>query len=105
MNSAMRDYQEKRNYIRMKIDAPVSVQLITNGSVENGVCRDLSGGGMMIEMNCVLPVGTVAEVTISSAHGHNPMLVAKAEVARVISQPESQAQPCLLGLNILEVLN
>lgn len=105
MNFASRNYQEKRNYIRMKIDAPVNIALATAEDSHDGVCRDLSGGGMLIELNTILPVGTVAEVTIASGHGHNPMLRAKAEVTRVLSQPESEAQPCLLGMQIVEVLN
>ncbi len=105
MNSASRNYQEKRNYIRMKVDAPVNVSLTADGSSFDGICRDLSGGGLMIELYTVLPAGTIAEVTIASGHGHNPMLRAKAEVTRILSQPESEEQPCLLGMEIVEVLN
>lgn len=104
-NSANRNYSEKRNYIRMKVDAPVDITLTTDGSEYHGICRDLSGGGMMIELQSILPVGTQAEVMICSGHGHNPILRAKAAVTRVISQPESDEQPCTLGLQIVEVLN
>ncbi len=105
MESASRNYQEKRNYIRMKIDAPVNIGVVADGSTYKGVCRDLSGGGLLIELDTVLPAGTKVEVSIVSGHGHNPMLNAKAEVTRVISQPESETQPCLLGMQIVEVLN
>jgi len=105
MNIADRNYQEKRNYIRMKIDAPVTVTIGADGSTLDGVCRDLSGGGMLIEVNTTLPIGTKTEVSISSGHTRNPMLRATAEVSRVLAQPEPQAQPCLLGLQIIEVLN
>lgn len=105
MNSVSRNYQEKRDYIRMKIEAPVNIQLEADGTIYDGVCRDLSGGGMMVELSTVLPAGTVAEVTIASSHGHNPMLRAKATVTRILSQPESESQPCLLGMQIIEVLN
>lgn len=105
MNSASRNYQEKRDYIRMKVDAPVKIQLEADGTKYDGICRDLSGGGMMVELSTILPTGTLAEVTIASGHGHNPMLRAKAEVTRILSHPESEEQPCLLGLQIVEVLN
>ncbi len=105
LDSASRNYQEKRDYIRMKIEAPVNIGVVADGSTYQGVCRDLSGGGMLVEMDTVLPAGTAVEVTIASSHGHNPMLNAKAEVTRVISQPESETQPCLLGMQIVEVLN
>ncbi len=105
MNSASRNYQEKRNYIRMKVDAPVNITLIADGTSMAGVCRNLSGGGMLIELDATLAVGTKAEVTIASGHGHSPMLRARAEVSRVISQPDTEKQPCMLGLQIIEVLN
>lgn len=104
-NSANRNYQEKRNYIRMRVEAPVDMKLESDGTELVGKCRDLSGGGMMIEIASTLPVGSEAEVTIASGHGHSPMLRAKAKVTRVISQPDVEAQPCLLGLEIIEVLN
>ena len=105
INPTSRNYQEKRNYIRMKVDAPAHITVYADGSTLEGFCRDLSGGGMLLEINAILPVGTVVEVTIASSHGHNPMLKARAEVARVIAQPETEEQPCLLGMHIVEVLN
>ena len=103
--SANRSYQEKRNYIRMKIEAPVAIEVSTNGERYDGVCKELSGGGMLVEMDSTLPVGTKTKVSISSSHGHGPMLVANAEVTRVIAQPESISSSCMLGLQISEVLN
>ncbi|MFT5083228.1 MAG: c-di-GMP-binding flagellar brake protein YcgR [Lentisphaeria bacterium] len=105
MNSVNRDYSEKRNYIRMKVDAPVSIQIPSNNEVIEGTCRDLSGGGLLVEIKTALPVGTTAEVVICSGHGHSPMLKARAEVMRIISQPENNEKPCLLGMEIIEVLN
>ena len=105
MSSAKRDYQEKRNFIRMKIETPAQVQVSADGSHYEGVCRDLSGGGMMIELNTTLPVGTITEVSISSGHGDHPMLKAKTKVTRVIAQPDSEEQPCTLGMEIVEVVS
>lgn len=102
---ASREYQEKRNYIRMKINAPAAITLVANGVSLTGLCSDLSGGGMLIEIDEVLPVGTETEITISSAHGHSPMLKARATVMRIISQPDANGQPCRLGMEIVEVLN
>lgn len=100
-----RDYREKRNYIRMRVDAPAKITLATKTATLAGICRDLSGGGVLIELAETLPVGTIAQILITSEYGHSPMLKARAEVKRVISQPEHNAQPCLLGMEILEVLN
>ena len=105
MNSIDRNYQEKRNYIRMKVDTPVSVKVESADTLLNGVCKDLSGGGMLVELNSALPVGAEAYVEIASGHGHAPMLKAKTRVSRVESQPNAEEQPCVLGLEIVEVLN
>lgn len=104
MSLASRDYQEKRNFIRMKVDTPVRV-LLSNGDEQlEGICRDLSGGGLLVELSEPLPVGTLVEVSIQSHHGHSPMLQARACVNRVESQPDTVAQPCLLGMEIVEVI-
>ncbi len=105
MNLVSRDYQEKRNFIRMRVDTPVSIDVKNGDETLSGKCHDLSGGGLQVELGTVLPVGTEVEVSIASSHGHNPMLHANAIVTRVVSQPESESQPCLLGLEIKEMLN
>lgn len=105
MNSLNHSYQEKRNYIRMKVDAPVAIKILTDNSSLHGICRDLSGGGMLIEMDSTLPIGTETEVVISSGHGHNPMLKAKATVTRLFSKPDAKESTCTLGMQIIEVLN
>ncbi len=102
MNLANKDYQEKRNFIRMKVDTPVSIQLVSGDETYQGVCRDLSGGGLLVELATALPVGTVAEVSIKSNHGHSPMLQAKAIVSRIEAQPDTAE--CLLGMVIEEVI-
>lgn len=105
MSQASRDYQEKRNFIRMKVDTPVQIDIKNGDHHITGTCCDLSGGGLMVELDSVIPVGTETEVVISSSHGHSPMLHAIAVVTRVVSQPESESQPCRIGLEIKEVLN
>lgn len=105
MNSANREYQEKRNFIRMKIETPATIEVNDGSELHHGVCRDLSGGGMLIELESTLPVGTEVSVCIASAHGHAPMLRAITEVTRVVAQPGAETSPCLLGLEIKEVLS
>jgi len=105
MNFANRQYQEKRNFIRMRVDTPVSVHVLTDDQHSQGICRNLSGGGMLLELPATLPVGTQAAVSIKSTHGHSPMLQARVRVARVDAHPNSSEQPCLLGMVIEEVLN
>ena len=104
MNSVKRDYSEKRNFIRMKIDTPATIELSDAEDHYAGICRDLSGGGMLVELDTAIPIGTKLEVKIASAHGHAPMLKARVQVARVVAQPSLAAHTCMLGLEILELM-
>lgn len=101
MSSIDKGFSEKRDFIRMKISAPLSAKLSHNEGVIEGVCRDLSGGGMQVDTDTEIPVGTELVVEISSDHGHNPTLHAKARVARCSAGlPHGYS----LGLEIVEVL-
>ncbi|TQV78706.1 PilZ domain-containing protein [Exilibacterium tricleocarpae] len=102
MNLAKREYTEKRNFIRMKIDTPADVSILSDDTQLQGICRDLSGGGMMIEVDKTLPVGTELEVTITSAHGHQPLLRAMTVITRVDAD---HSGTCTLGMKIQQMLS
>jgi len=95
-------YSEKRDFIRMKIAAPLNATLALAGSSIEGLCKDLSGGGMQVETSQALDLGTELEVEVSSGYGHNPSLCAKAKVVRCQSGDNSSY---LLGLEITEMLS
>jgi hypothetical protein len=94
-------YSEKRDYIRMKISAPLNAKLSVETHIIEGLCRDLSGGGMQVETDVSVAVGTELDVEISSSHGHNPTLKAKAKVVRSVA---GEGNNYLLGLEILKVI-
>jgi c-di-GMP-binding flagellar brake protein YcgR len=102
MNLANRSYEEKRSFIRMKVNTPVDVKLDQQRQLA-GICHNLSGGGMLISIPESLPLGAELEVTLSSHHGHSPMLRARTKVNRV--QPEIPQQSSRVGLEILELLD
>jgi len=97
-----RNYNEKRNFIRMKIDTPADVVIERQGEKIQGVCRDLSGGGMLIESPETLDIGLELVVKLASHHLDSPMLKARALVARV---QENRNGGFTLGLEILEMLD
>lgn len=99
MNLANRSYEEKRNFIRMKVNTPVDIRVDEVRRV-HGTCHNLSGGGMLVSLPESLPLGCQLEVTVSSSHGHSPMLRALTRVSRV--QPAEQN--CRLGLEIISLL-
>lgn len=94
-------YSEKRDFIRMKIGAPLNAKLAADDNVIEGLCLDLSGGGLQVETKQSLVLGTEVEVEVSSDHGHNPTLKAQAKVARVST---NEAGDYVLGLEILKIL-
>lgn len=104
MITTSRNYEEKRGFIRMRIDTPVSISCKTLDTELKGVCRNLSGGGLLVELDATLPLATEVEICIRSQHGHSPMLKALARVMRVSSKPGSEKKPCMLGLEIVEIL-
>lgn len=101
MSSIDKGYNEKRDFIRMKISAPLSAKLSHDTGVIEGTCRDLSGGGMQVDTTTEIPQGTELVVEISSGHGHSPTLHAKAKVARCVADNSTNSYS--LGLEIIEV--
>lgn len=101
-----RNYQEKRDFIRMRIHAPVIIECIEanfashNVSIK-GVCCDLSGNGMLIQTEEDLMSGQQVNVTVLSSDGVSKMLKAQCEVARIHSGPN---QSIIVGLAILQIL-
>jgi c-di-GMP-binding flagellar brake protein YcgR len=100
MNLASRNYQEKRNFVRMKVETPISAKIAADITFE-GTCHNLSGGGMFVSMPQALPEDHEIEVTLSSNHGHHPILKAITKVKRVHT-PEA---PFLVGLEIVRLLD
>lgn len=103
MNS--RDYLEKRDFIRMRIDSPVEVHIAGHDSPISGMCRDLSGGGMLIEVDTALPAGSEVEVTLASNHGHAPMLRAIAVVTRISGDANDESGTQKVGLQLKDILS
>ena len=94
-------YSEKRDFIRMKIGAPLNAKLAAASEIIEGLCLDLSGGGLQVETKQHLDVGTEAEVEVSSDHGHNPTLKAKTKVVRATA---TDAGGYVLGLEIIHII-
>ena len=98
MNQNQRDYSEKRDYIRMRADAEVT--LIHQGQVIEAVCIDLSSSGMQVQAPRSFQVGDQLSVRIDSEHAALRGLEAETEVVWVNPQ-EGGGQK--LGLTILKM--
>lgn len=93
-------YSEKRDFIRMKIGAPLNAKIAAESDIIEGLCLDLSGGGLQVEAQQTLALGTEVDVEVSSDHGHNPTLKASAKVVRAVP---SDNGGYLIGLEIINI--
>ena len=100
MDASERNYSEKRDFIRMKINAALGAKLSAADKVIEGYCRDLSGNGMLVEASEYIETGTILNVEVNSDHGHSPTLKAKTRVVRVAENTNGHYE---LGLETLEV--
>src|SRR5690606_26590189 len=91
-------YSEKRDFIRMRIGAPLNAKLASSEDIIEGLCLDLSGGWLQVEAEQHLPTGTEVVVEVSSGLGHNPTLQARARFVRALP---SESGKHLLGLEII----
>ena len=89
-------HSEKRDFIRMRIDAEVS--LLHEGQVIAARCLDLSSGGMQVQAPEHFQVGQQLEVRIDSDHPALKGLHASTEVVWIADQPGGQQK---FGLKIL----
>ena len=98
MSQTRRDYSEKRDDIRMRVDADVS--LIHQGDEVAAVCIDLSSSGMQLQAPRSFKIGDRLSVRIESDHAALKGLQADTEVVWV---KEQEAGSQKLGLTILKM--
>lgn len=97
MSDRERDYAEKRDFIRMRVDADVS--LIHAGQEISGICVDLSSSGMQVQAPRQFEVGDALTVRIDSDHTALKGLEADTEVVWT----ETTGEDKYLGLKILKM--
>ena len=83
MNLADRSYMQKRDFIRIKVNTPVTFTVGEKSERYEGYCRDLSGAGMLLETEKKIAAGNQLNVVIPSERPDFSHLYAKVEVIRV----------------------
>lgn len=91
MSSPAREFQEKRDFIRMQIQSPATLQL-ENGTEYEVTCVDLSSSGAQLQSNQTIPNNSVGNLTIRSGGGNTSNLVVEVTVCRVEAKAESDHQ-------------
>lgn len=98
MSQSDRAYSEKRDFIRMRLEAPVTLHHA--GQAIPALCLDLSSTGMHVEAKTSLSMGDKVKVHIASEHNELKGLEAETEVVR-LSQLDDGRQS--IGLSILSM--
>ena len=98
-----REYDEKRDAVRVDVDCPIMFRPADNGSNEIGKVRNLSGRGMMFIAPRELPVDEMLEVTITPESDVTPPLHAMVKVVRVDRQRRGEGFE--IGAIIKQVLD
>lgn len=76
-----RAYNEKRNFIRMKINTPV--EIVAGDEKFTARCKDLSGSGVLIQTDRALALGSTVEIVIDQGDEKHLPFRATGEVVRV----------------------
>jgi hypothetical protein len=95
-----RDYDEKRDFLRMGVDCPAHVTVTATGESFRGVVKNLSSSGLLLVCDRAFPVGSELEVRLVPEQPLVPPLEAVVKVARAdASGPDSFEY----GMEIVEI--
>lgn len=98
--NTMRDYSEKRDFIRMRVNAQLTIRREDNQATLTGICRDLSGTGMLVEVQESIPEGTRLYTSLPSQNDSFPAFESLVTVVRC--DPKENGT-YLVGVSIDEV--
>lgn len=101
MNWSNRASDEKRGFIRMKLDAMVSYTIEGKQERYEGRCKNISGAGLLLETNKKITQGTRLNITIPSENPNIENLNATVEVIRSTPIPDQHKYE--LGVAIRQI--
>lgn len=101
MSDLQRQYHEKRDFIRMEINSPLTITYGNHIKI-NGLCLNLSGVGMLVQVPERLEVGAEVEVFLPSYQQSFPPLTAKAKIQR---EEGRKGKEYCYGVAIFEIVN
>ena len=93
-----RDYEEKRDFIRMRLDCPAQCRGLDSGEEFVGQARDLSGTGLRLELSRSVPLGALLEVHVEPAKAVVEPLHPIVEVMR--AEPDMNGARFLVGTTV-----
>lgn len=84
------NYNEKRDFIRMKVQTNATLTLVDSAEQFSVACHDLSSQGVQLVLSRALPEGARIQLAIPSPTEHLPGLQASGEVMRCITEANGQ---------------
>jgi c-di-GMP-binding flagellar brake protein YcgR len=100
MKSMMRDYSEKRDFMRMKVDSAIELRLPDRSRSLQGICRDLSGTGMGIEVAEAFEIGAELDACLPSSNANFPPFQTRVRVIRITRLDNGNQR---LGVEIVNI--
>ncbi len=100
MMSSMKEYDEKRSLLRMRVGSKIQVRACDTEESYDAVCRNLSGTGMGLQMDRRVAEGTEFTTSLPSASEHFPALDALIRVVRCVKEEDDRF---LVGVEIVRI--
>ncbi len=94
------DYPEKRDFIRMVVECPMTFRIQGEAEVHQGTAKDLSASGLSVLCHKEVAEGAILEVNIQPEKAIVPPLKATCEVVRVNNRVPGEYE---LGLRITAI--
>lgn len=95
------DYSEKRDFMRMEVECPMTFRVRGEAQQYQGTAKDLSASGLLIICQQEIPEGTVLEINVQPEKPIVPPLQAVCEVMRLSSSAPGRYE---LGVKINEII-
>ena len=76
------DYEEKRHSARIKANCAMSFKRVASGNQTHALCVDISGSGIMFEVDEVVDLGRALEIRLFPVDRITPPMTALVEVIR-----------------------
>lgn len=95
------EYDEKRDFTRMGVECPATIQPDDGSPVLQAIASDLSATGVQVATSDALTEGSLVMIEMKPEQAIVPPLMAKAEVVRCSEDASGGYQ---IGLKILEMM-
>ena len=99
---ARRSYVEKRDFIRMTMQCPMSYQLLESMNQKSGTCINLSANGLLFQCDDNFPPGTLVKVSVSPSLSISPPFNA---IVRIVRAKSHTAGDGFLLAGIIQEVN